>query len=272
MSESKQKKRAHADLLNISPYCIYCGGYERATTIDHMPPAICFRWKLRPKGLEFPACEVCNNRASHADYVAGLVSRFYEPNDHTQHADELAKMFRSLPTNIPGLLEEMKIGKGAQKIAFKKLPADLEGGIVRVGGPIISKFMEVFALKMGLALHFEMTGRPLSVDGGISIRWFTNYERFTGEFPEDLMHLFPDPQTLKNGKREVSDQFQYSYRLSDKNDFGAYFASFRLSFAVVAFVAQDKDVLIQPKDKQLPIFSPADVKQLILNLPRAGSD
>ena len=237
MGEAKQKRRSHANLLNDSPFCIYCGGKELATTIDHMPPAICFRWKHRPKGLEFPSCEMCNHGASHADYVAGLVSRFYEPNDQAHYVDELREMFRSVPTNIPGLLEEMKIGRGGQKIALKKLPPGWDGGVVRMNGPIVSKFMEVFALKMGLALHFETTGQPLTDDGGISIRWFTNYEKFTGNFPEELMNLFHEPLSLKNGKREVSDQFQYSYRLSDEKDFGAYFASFRHSFAVVAFVA-----------------------------------
>ena len=160
----------------------------------------------------------------------------------------------------------MKIGRGGQKIAFKNLPPDLDGGVVRVSGPIVSKFMEVFALKMGLALYFETTGRPLTDDGGLSIRWFTNYERFTGEFPEELINFFPESKTLKNGNREVSDQFQYSYALSEEKEFGAYFASFRMSFAVVAFVAQDKTVLHQPNDKQLQIFSPKEVKRLILML------
>lgn len=266
MGEAKQKQRSHAELLVKSPFCIYCGGKEPATTIDHMPPAICFRWKHRPKGLEFPSCEVCNNGASHADFVAGLFSRFYEPNDQAQYVDELTKMFRSISTNIPGLLDEMKIGRGGQKIAFKRLPADMDGGVVRVSGPIVSRFMEVFALKMGLALHFETTGQTLNDDGGISIRWFTNYERFTGDFPQELIDFFPESKTLKNGRREVSDQFQYSYRLSDEKEFGAYFASFRLSFAVVAFVAQDKAVLHQPNERQLPIFTTSEVKDLIQKL------
>lgn len=266
MGEAKQNRRPLAQLLTTSPFCIYCGGSERATTIDHMPPAICFRWKHRPKGLEFPSCEVCNAGASHADYVAGLVSRFYEPNGQTQYVDELTKMFRSVQTNIPGLLDEMKIGRGGQKIALKNLPPDLDVGVVRVSGPIVSKFMDVFALKMGLALHFETTGRPLSNNGGISIRWFSNYEKFTGEFPEDLANFFGEAKTLKNGKREVSDQFQYSFAISEEKNFGAYFASFRMSFAVLAFVAQDKTILHKPNEKQLPIYSPKDVKELILKL------
>jgi hypothetical protein len=266
MGDAKAKKRSYGDLLTKCPFCIYCGGNVPATTVDHMPPAICFRWKHRPKGLEFSSCAICNNGASRADYVAGLVSRFYEPNEETDYVGELAEMFKSLSTNVPGLLEEMKMGRGAEKIAMKRLPAGFQGRGVKVGGPIMSKHMQVFSLKMGLAMHFSATQRPLNENGIITVRWYTNYEKFTGDFPDEIMSIFQEPVTLVNGKKHVSDQFQYSCQVSEDGNFGVYFASFRSSFSVFALVSQDKDLLDQNAGNTFPMYHPSDVKNLIVAL------
>ena len=268
MGQAKQSRRAHLAVLQRMPYCIYCGGVEPAVTIDHMPPRICFRWKHRPQGLEFPSCKICNEGASHADYVAGLVSRFYETDGGVGYPDELFNMYRSLPSNVPGLLEELKKPRGSEKIALNRLPANMRnGGLLNVSGPILSSHMEVFCPKLGLALHFDATKKVLTNAGGIATRWFTNFELFTGDFPEDIKNIFQMPQTLVQGRKEVSDQFQYASVRGDSDNLCAYFASFRLSFSVVAFVAQDRR-LLENKEKSFSVISPADLKQKIVNLAK----
>lgn len=268
MGQAKQNRRAHFAVLKRMPYCIYCGGVEPAVTIDHMPPRICFRWKHRPQGLEFPSCKICNEGASHSDYVAGLVSRFYESDGGVGYPDELLSMYRSLPSNVPGLLEELKMPRGSEKIALNRLRADMQnGGLLNVSGPILSSHMEVFCPKLGLALHFDATNKVLSNAGGIATRWFTNYELFTGEFPQDLKSIFQMPKTLVQGRKEVSAQFQYASARDESRNLYAYFASFRLSFSVVAFVAQDRK-LLENKENGMLVNSPADLKQKIVNLAK----
>lgn len=51
-------------LLRVHPYCCFCGGTVPAVSLDHQPARIMFPDRLRPKGLEFPACETCNAQTS----------------------------------------------------------------------------------------------------------------------------------------------------------------------------------------------------------------
>jgi hypothetical protein len=51
------------------------------------------------------------------------------------------------------------------------------------------------------------------------------------------------PQTLKQGKFEVSSQFAYQWRLAEGERMALFCAFFGQSFAVVAFAATDQSLL-----------------------------
>src|SRR5436305_316041 len=110
VGEAKARKLSHKEILQTYPYCIYCGGLEPATTIDHMPPRIMFRGKIRPGGLEFPACRNCNLGTRHSDLVASMMGRLF-PDDMSEIGkNDVRKLLSAVSNNIPGLLEEMQIG------------------------------------------------------------------------------------------------------------------------------------------------------------------
>jgi len=88
LGEARARRRAHAQLLSSSPWCIYCGGSQPADTIEHMPPVMMFIRKQRPKGLEFPSCRECNNGTSKSDLVASLLGRL---SVHPSADDEAAE-------------------------------------------------------------------------------------------------------------------------------------------------------------------------------------
>ena len=263
MGEAKNRRRYQAELLRKSPFCIFCGGDTPATTVDHVPAAVMFDGKQRPKGLEFPACEICNNNAKHSDLVAAWIGRLYPDSKTNEHSKDIPKILKGISNNIPGLLEEMKMGRGAEKLARRKLPEELDVGLVKVG-QLAQKYMQVFSLKLGLALHHEVTGNILPKTGGISVRWFTNYEKFTGDFPEELTGFFGSSRTLVAGKNHVSDQFEYAWRIADNREFGIYFASFRMAFAVFAVVVTDPLMIQSPSgEEKWKVHSPLDVKAFI---------
>jgi hypothetical protein len=225
-----------------------------------------FDGKQRPKGLEFPACKICNNGAKHADLVAAWVGRMFPDAEKEAHKEEIKILLRSIKNNIPGLLEEMKMGRGAQKLAMRRLPVETDGGLLHIG-PLVHKYMQVFSLKLGLALHKEVSGNTLPETGGIAVRWFSNYERFVDDFPDQLTKFLGPSKTLVAGKKHVSDQFEYSWNIAENREFGIYFASFRMSFAVFAAVAIDPKVISPPAgDDGLKVYSPMDVKALIQSL------
>jgi hypothetical protein len=221
MGEAKARRRAHASILKAHPWCIYCGGVQPADTIEHMPPIAMFYDRQRPKKLEFPTRRECNNGTRLSDTVASLLARAY-PDAPTP--DDLERLLRGVRNNIPGLIEEM-MSKPAR------------AGDLRVNGPILTKHIDVFGAKLGLALHFEAHGLPVSPVGGVQTMFFTNKSALKGELPEELIQLMPAPRTLKQGKREVGDQFKYSWALTDEKRHSAFYATFRQSFAIAAVTA-----------------------------------
>src|ERR1700682_1181310 len=120
MGEAKRKLRDHASILACKPGCIYCAGATVATTIEHMPPISIFEGRQRPKGLEFPACERCNNGTGHSDLVAAMLARTWpDANSEIQRRD-VRKIFQALENNVPGIFREMNPGRGAEKLARKR--------------------------------------------------------------------------------------------------------------------------------------------------------
>src|SRR5438552_13482229 len=98
MGESKKKRGRMADVLKNAT-CIYCGGRNAATTVEHLPPRIMFRSKLRPQGLEFPCCVSCNSTTSTADLVAAFMGRS-APNLTTPEDErDNAKLRRAIVNN-----------------------------------------------------------------------------------------------------------------------------------------------------------------------------
>ncbi len=81
MGEAKRRSRSRRDILAGGDRCIYCE--RRADDVEHMPPRVMFKEKLRLSGLEFPSCRPCNKGTSAADLVASFVARL-DPDGHVQ--------------------------------------------------------------------------------------------------------------------------------------------------------------------------------------------
>lgn len=244
--------------------CIYCGG--AADTVEHMPPRIMFRGKQRPKGLEFPSCRPCNNGTSPSDLVASLIGRM-SPDPETQiDRDDVDKLLRSVHANVPGLLDEMRMGRGGQKLALRGLPVDPDSGTLRANGPLLTMHMKVFGAKIGFALHAEAFGAPVPTEGGAMPIWYSNHQALRGELPQELLNFLPEGQTLRQGKKEVSEQFKYSWAITRERGNGLFFAAFRKAFAVAAITALDRSFFSQEKFPKWQVFAPGDLKP---DLPKA---
>jgi hypothetical protein len=116
MGQARQRSRTQAALLAAHPDCIYCGGVRKATTIDHMPPRIMFRRKLRPRQFEFPSCASCNQGTKSSDQVAALVGRFLPDATTPEEQKELRQILTGLKNNNRLVLEEMNLAPAEEKL------------------------------------------------------------------------------------------------------------------------------------------------------------
>jgi hypothetical protein len=259
LGEAKVKRRAHAAVLEKYPWCIYCGGVHRADTIEHMPPVAMFDARQRPKGLEFPTCRDCNNGTGKSDLVASLLGRVYPD---AKVPEDLKKLLRGVRNNVPGLLEEMHLAAAARKFAWRDVPNMPPGaGLLRTNGPILTKHIHIFGAKLGFALHYETHGSPVPPEGGVQSMFFTNVNAMRGELPMELIGLLGAPQTLKQGIREVSDQFQYSWRLTEEKRHSLFYAVFRSSFALAAVSALDRSEILAQNADKYPVAVPGEFKK-----------
>lgn len=168
----------------------------------------------------------------------------------------MKSLFSAINNNVPGLLEEMHIPREKQEAAGWRME---NGGLLRANGPLVSSHMKTFAHKIGFALYYELTRTVLPKTGGVVARWFSNVDRLNGTFPQSVFeHLLP-PNTLRQGKFEVSDQFQYQWRLAEHDRMAMFLATFRQSFAVLAFAAVDKGLLDIETKHPFEICAPGEL-------------
>jgi hypothetical protein len=265
MDESKRKRRAHAAVLDGCPWCIYCGGDLPATTVDHVPPIIMFAQRQRPKGLEFGSCEPCNGGTKHADLVAAMVGRSMPDSGTDAGRAEMKSIFSAVNNNVPGLLQEMYLSREQQSAAGWR---EQDGGLLRANGPLVSSHMQTFAFKIGFSLYYEITKKVLPKAGGVVARWFSNSDRLDGTFPQTVFeHLLP-PTTLRQGKFEVSDRFEYQWRLAEGDRMAMFLATFRQSFAVIAFAAVDRGLLDTETKHPFKICAPGELTSFLKSADR----
>ena len=216
MGQASRKRETHAALLAKGLGCIYCAGTAVATTIEHMPPISIFDGRQRPKGLEFPACDACNSGTKHSDLVAAMLARCWPDAEPSSRQKDAKKYLSAVANNVPGVLQEMFIERGAEKLARKRhnIPADAHP--FRMDGPLLTAHLETFAAKMGFALHYELTA-------------------------------------LRQGEKSVGSQFLYSHAAGE-SDHMLYFASFNLSFAVGGITALDRSILLERQDDNFSLI------------------
>jgi hypothetical protein len=255
MGEAKVKRKSQAKLLASGPGCIYCAGAAVATTIEHMPPISLFEGRQRPKGLEFPACEPCNNGTGHSDLVAAMLARTWPDSKSDVQQKDVRKIFSALANNVPGLFSEMNVGRGAEKLARKRHNLSADVHPLRADGPILNRHILTFAAKLGFALHYEAKGFPVPAAGGALVMWFSNLQAMQGKIPSTLFDMLPSPSTLQQGTKSVANQFKYSYATGER-DHLLYFATFNDSFAVGGVTALDRSLFLEEQTDRFPIFVP----------------
>jgi hypothetical protein len=266
MGQAKIKRETQAELLKRFPICIYCGS-NSSGSIDHCPPKAMFNNKDRPNGFEIPSCTGCNKGSSHADVIASLLGRVMDtPGTNSDMAD-FSKLLSAAQNNIPNLLREMEVGRGGQKIARKATGYSENEFALRVDGPIVSQHMEAFSAKLIVAADFELNRVPLPPRAGIVARWYSNADRMTGEYKASWFDGWEGPETLRQGKKEVSEQFTYSYFKSPTGPARGYLLTFRQSFAVVGIVSLDRNFFDQNKiERTVKVLGLSEIGQLLASL------
>jgi hypothetical protein len=248
MGEAKRQRNLRHQVLTRFPNCIYCGGGVVATTVDHVPPRAVFDLRRRPQGLEFPACQSCNEGGRLDELAVAMLSRIYPDPITVEAQEEMKQLMQAVGNNHPGLLVEMFPTAEQSRKALRnraQLPNDAHA--LNCSGPLVNRALHRFGAKLGYALHFQLTGKPVPLGGAANVWWFTNYQSLLGEVPDSLLGLLGgEPSTLRQGRWEVSGQFSYKSVGTPDGAMSAHLATFRFAFAICSFVAERVDKVRPP--------------------------
>jgi hypothetical protein len=132
---------------------------------------------------------------------------------------------------------------------------------LNANGPILTHHMDIFGAKLGFALHYEMNGTPVPPQGGVQPMFFTNVSAIRGELPTQIIQLLPPPRTLRQGRREVSDQFQYSWAVTEEGRHSVFYATFRSSFAIAAVTALDRSEFLERHADKFRVIVPGAFRE-----------
>ncbi len=242
MGEANRKRSATQRFLAEHPICCFCGGGTQATTRDHIPGKQLFALKRRPSGLEFPACYSCNQASKHDEEVAAFMTRFWPEPTSDDERKELVGLIRKINKRDPQLLAEMQPNSDQLKrFSENRALFPAEANPLNAEGPSLNDAINRFAKKLTLGMHYESTGRIIPPEGGIAIRWFSNFENTMGGMPDSIIRNFDSPQSLRQGKWNVESQFMYDWRASSDGSMSAHFSTFRSSFAIIGFAMMDRN-------------------------------
>ena len=268
----EQRRRLSRLQALQGPNCVYCGGVELGTTIDHMPPIAIFTKRQRPQGLEFVCCLECNSGARPDEQVVAMLSRVLPDALDRGTKAEAEAAISAVANNNRDLLLEMMPNQNTQRRFFRereklgKLGADIGGALV-ASGPLLTDTMQRFGAKLALALHHHEIGRPVPISGGVLVRWFSNYDLASGTFPAEVFSFLGPSRTLRQGKFYVANQFEYA-RANDEDGeacVSVHLATFGRSFATLAFVAERLERLGVPPGGN--VFQPGFLKRPRVKFP-----
>lgn len=243
-----------------------------------MPPRAAFDHRRRPSGLEFPSCGPCNAGTRLPDLVAALMSRICSTEDidavksgkdsdeaEATDAEYLNNLLQAVSNNIPGLLEQMDGRRASAKILAGRLGFAQADNFLQVGN-LAPLYLEVFAAKLGFALHFLLTGSAVPVGGAVVAAWRTNVQDMEQGFPDSVLSALGPIRTLTQGKFSVLKQFGYAAGVGEDGQLSGAVAGFRASFAAMAFASTNAAVF----DRELGsfrLFLPGDLRKPIAAFP-----
>jgi hypothetical protein len=245
-----EKKRRQLDLLDREPLCIFCGGASPASTGDHQPARAFFDAKHAPVGYEFPACEPCNKRSKDYEHALTTLVRLKGEGEPNQQRDvDFAKFAKAMRNNFPSLLRVLRPDEKQGFIQSQGLwvpvgrAFPLELPMVAIDPKVAGAAVDAVFRKLMCAFHYKHTGEILPADAVITVKWATNAalpDFMTKQMQAFVAGLDGEPRLVRNAK-DLSDQFDYRYRVADDLSASAYFIKFRQSLFGAAVVLSKED-------------------------------
>ena len=230
--------------LQLHPSCIFCGGTEAATTVEHCPPRAMFQERKWPEGFEFPACAKCNHGSGDDDLLVSMIARMDPFKDLGSKDGRTPGMMKNVNRQYPGLLQKMlptaiEARQTNRRLGVNATPGmtHQEMGAVKIPEEIHSAVC-VFAAKLAKAVYYFNTVKVFPKSGCLLLNWFTNADLFQhGKYAplETLKDISGEIPVIQRTGKYLGDQFEYKLSITDDNDIFIAQVIFGKSFGMAVF-------------------------------------
>jgi len=222
-------KNRRQRLLDEYPNCYLCGGINRATSVDHVPPRACFPRGYAPEGFEFPACDACNQSTRADDQVFGFWAMVLDFD----------------PAKVTNLLDRQRITQLMKQVSVEsrdELLAVANGRPIHQIGSIITPSPSAYcapmprsfkrsarsiSVKLTHALYFRETTRFLTSHHSFCTTTYQPQLPGGQEWTRFFLSLLPE--TSIGTRRNIpgyGDRFAYRSGYKPEEDFFCYLAQF----------------------------------------------
>jgi hypothetical protein len=144
---------------------------------------------------------------------------------------------------------------------------------VRADAPRLKAYLTAFAAKFAMALYREHVGVALALDGAVWCQFRLNTE-MTQEQLDALVSKLPIQETLRQGRKDVGDQFSYRFN-TDGRTVVAAVAQFQRGLWLIVFASTDPRIIgLFAAFLALPasaIVRPGELLALVPGRPRAAA-
>ena len=221
--------------------------------------------------MEYGACKACNNGTRGSDAVAALMARMHPDNgEGSWQAEEIRKLKSAIDAHAPGVREEMSLpGKSNYEWARRPGSGVLQRVVrVHADGPLVKAHLSVFGAKLAMALYREHVGVALPLDGAVWCQFALN-AGMTQENLNARVKILPLQETLRQGRKNVGDQFAYRYNCDERTVIAAV-VQFHRGLWFTIFASSDQKIIElfnKPEFLQLPASTMVRPGELLGFLP-----
>lgn len=243
-----------------------------------MPPCSMFRDRQRPGAMAFGACKACNQGTRGSDAVAALLARIHpDIDERSWQVEEIRKLRAAIDRYAPGVREEINLPGKSTHEWIRRQNSGLVQRIVRVqaDGPCLKAHLSAFGAKLAMALYREHVGVALPLDGAVWCQFALN-AGMTQEHLNARLQILPVLETLKQGRKNVGDQFAYRYNCDGRTVIAAVI-QFHRGLWFTVFASSDQRIIElfnKPSLLQLPtsvMIKPGGLLGLLSSLAVAAA-
>lgn len=226
------------------PNCIFCGGADPATTIEHCPPRSMFNDRIAPEGYEFASCTKCNCGTSDQDLIVAWMARIDYTDLSAEGDKRTTGLLKAVHRQHPKLIKQLLPSAVEAKRTNRELgitPAPgkthTETGVINIT-PEMTDAVHTFSKKLAKSIYHLHTEKIFPADGCLMLGWFTNVEfvRKSGYIPFHVLNdIAGETPAIERSGKSMDNRFRYKFSVSNDSKFFALQAMFGNAFGLIVF-------------------------------------